>query len=167
MNVFSWVRRRALKSAIRGQSSILLKQGPGEPSLIVVTALAAFFVAVGAVTYTRANAEHGPANSALLPAYSQPVSVDGAPFPSSGDFDEKYLTNGKHTVVWSAYGTTAQTIDVNNDLGPLQALRNSMFFWLHGNRTAVNTAEAVLAIIVGAALVLAGLKGWHLPGRGR
>jgi hypothetical protein len=160
---FLWVRRRALKGRATSAASMLLKQGPGRPQMVVIVGMAGLFIAVGAVMYVRVQAD------ASIPqcltgcgkASSVVTGVDGVAFPVDGQFDLNYLPNGRHKIV---YGTGesafSNDIDVNNDLGPLVAARNRAFGFLHGNKPAVDRAELATAIGIGVLIILGVLRHW-------
>jgi hypothetical protein len=159
---FSWVRRSAIKASTKGTDSFLLKQGPGQPRMVVLMSIAALFVAVGAVMYTRVQADTALPTRTGLPAAGKVVKVDGAAFPHDGQFDQTYLTNGRHTVVLSVNqgGDSQFVLDVNNDNGPFEAFRNWAFVWLHANKPAVDRTIAGVTLAGGALLLLLATRYW-------
>jgi hypothetical protein len=170
----SWVKRSSLKAGAKRSDTLLLRQGPGKPSAVAVTAVAALFVAVGASMYVRVSADQAQTSTAGVPSGAVVTSVDGSVFPSDGDFDMTYLANGSHDIGYQQPADTAAVdhkVLVNNNTGPLEALRNTVFAGMHGNKTAVDQTLGWIFLFAG--LLLLGAAWWWLKqvrggqGRGR
>jgi hypothetical protein len=88
--------------------------------------------------------------SATTPQSNTIVSVDAAPPSASSSLDTRYLTNGLHTVTTRENGvTTTRTINVQNNLSPLQQIRNTVFAGFHGNKTLINGTLGAFGLIIG------------------
>ncbi len=80
------------------------------------------------------------------------IKVDGTPVTTGNQLDTTYLTNGQHTVTAVTTTPSGQTqiasrrVDVQNNLSPLQTIRNLLFAPLKGNKTAVNASLIGLSL---------------------
>jgi hypothetical protein len=90
------------------------------------------------------------------------IEVDGAPVTNSNQLDTTYLTNGQHTITAVTTSPSGQTqvasrrVDVQNNLSPLQTIRNLLFAPFKGNKAAVNASliGLTLGLLGGASFAL-------------